>query len=198
MGCRPPVTVPVSPASCPRDAVVLASPADIARLARCTTLAGVTIRTGAALDVSALHALTSIAGDLVIGPTVAIDDVALDGLRVVDGAVRVVGNGLLQRVRLPGLARAGRLEINGNPVLSTVSLPRLAEVRGSVQVIDNANLELLDVPALASIGEALELTGDPSLSMIEAGALRTTGSVELELGRLPPDQAEQLRATAAP
>ena len=62
---------------CPEGGALVASRSDLARLASCATLRGLTVRSGAALDVSVLHALTTITGDLVIGPTVAIEDVRL-------------------------------------------------------------------------------------------------------------------------
>jgi hypothetical protein len=182
-------------ASCPGDrAVVLASRADIARIAHCTVLAGVTIRSAAALDTAALAALATITGDLVIGPTVGIDEVTLGGLRSVGGAVRVVSNGLLQGVFLPRLERAGRIEIDGNVALTTVSLPRLARVDGAVRVTDNAELALLDLPALTVVDQALVLSADPKLALVDAGALRHAGSVALDVPELPPDVADRLRA----
>jgi hypothetical protein len=191
---------PASPAppSCPADhAVVLASQADLARLARCTTLRGVTIRSGAALDTSVLHALATITGDLVIGPTVGVEQITLGELRVVGGAIHVVSNGLMQGLFLPRLERAGRIEIDGNVAITTISLPRLTAVGGAVQITDNASLELLDMPMLVSVDQALVLTGDPQLTLVEAAALQTTASVQLDVPALPPDLADQLRATAA-
>jgi hypothetical protein len=189
---------PATGARCPSDrAIVLASQADIARIARCTTLAGVTIRSGAALDTAGLAALATITGDLVIGPTVGIDEVTLGGLRGVGGVVRVAGNGLLQGVFLPRLAHAGRIEIDGNAALTTVSLPRLTRVDGAVRVTDNAELELLDVPALTVIDQALVLAADPKLALVDAGALQHAGSVALDAPKLPAEVADRLRAVAA-
>src|SRR3954466_6112625 len=109
--CGSPVAAPVVPAiaDCPAERAVVARPADLARLASCATLGGLTVRSGAALDLSALRALTAITGDLVIGPTVAIEDVELPALQTVGGAIHVVGNGLLRRLALPRLERAGRI-----------------------------------------------------------------------------------------
>jgi hypothetical protein len=194
--CGATPAAPVAP-SCPAGAVVLASQADLARLARCTTLPGVTIRSGAALDTSVLRALATITGDLVIGPTVGVEQITLGELRVVGGAIHVVGNGLMQGLFLPRLERAGRIEIDGNVAITTISLPRLAAVGGAMQITDNASLELLDMPTLVSVDQALVLTGDPQLTLVEAAALQTTASVTLELPALPPDLADQLRATAA-
>src|SRR6185295_14232353 len=78
--CSAPPVRPAAPA-CPEGAMVVASRGDLARLAGCATLRGLTVRSGAALDLSALRALTAIAGDLVIGPTAAIEDIELGGLR---------------------------------------------------------------------------------------------------------------------
>lgn len=183
---------------CPADrVVVLASQADVARFASCATVHGVIIRSGAALDLSKLRALVTITGDLVIGPTVAIDEIAFGDLRAVDGAIHVVGNGLLQGLYFPELERAGRIEIDGNVAITTVSLPKLTAVRGALRITDNASLEIVDIPRLAAIDQELVLTGDPKLALVEAAALHTAATVRLELPALPPDVAAQLRAAAA-
>jgi hypothetical protein len=191
---------PGSPAAprCPTDRpVVLASQADIARLARCTTVPGVTIRSGAALDTSALHALVMITGDLVIGPTVGTSEIALRELRVVVGTIRVAGNTLMQGLFLPKLEHAGRIEIEGNAAVTTVSLPKLAAVHGALRITDNASLELADLSALAAIDQELVLTGDPELALVEAPALEAAASVQIEVPKLSTEVADRLRAIAA-
>jgi hypothetical protein len=194
-GCTPAPASP-APARCPSDAVVIASQADVARLARCQTLHGVTIRSGGALDTSVLRALTTITGDLVIGPTVGVEDITLGELRVVEGAVHVVGNGLLQGLFLPRLERAGRLVVDGNVAITTLSLPRLAAVHGALRITDNASLELVDIPALAAIDGELVLTSDPKLTLVESGELRSVGRVELAAPRLSAELTDRLRALA--
>jgi hypothetical protein len=187
---------PASPASppassCPTDrAVILASRADIARAASCTTLAGVMVRSGAALDTSALSALTTITGDLIIGPTVGIHDATFRELRIVDGALRVGGNGLLQGLFLPKLERAGSIAIDGNVALTTISLPRLTSVGGS--------FELVDIPTLQSIAHDFVITGAPQLTLIDASQLQAAASVKLEGSKLSPELADRLRAVSAP
>jgi hypothetical protein len=196
--CGPSLASPPAP-SCPADRViVLASHADIARLASCTVARGVTLRSGAALDASKLHALTTITGDLVIGPTVAIDDVTLRELRVVGGAIHVAGNGLLQGLYLPKLERAGRIEIEGNASITTISLPQLQTVHGALHITDNANLALVDLSALTTIDQDLVLTGDPNLNLLEATQLQHAAAVRLDAPALPSDVADHLRAIAAP
>jgi hypothetical protein len=188
---------PIAP-TCPTDhVIVLASQAEVARLARCTTASGVTIRSGAALDLSALRELAAITGDLVIGPTIAIDEISFGELRVVGGAIHVLGNGLLQGLYFPKLERAGRIEIDGNAVVTTISLPRLQVVHGTLRITDNASLELLDLSALASIDQDLVLAGDPRLTFLEAPELEHTAAVRLDVPKLPVDIAERLRRVAA-
>lgn len=193
--CGAPVAAPVV-ADCPADRVVVARPADLARLASCATLRGLTVRTGAALDLSALRALTAITGDLVIGPTVAVEDVELPALRTVGGTIWVVGNGLLRQLRLPRLERAGGIVIDGNAVVTAIALPRLQTVHGALHITDNAALELIDLAALASVDQELVLVGDPGLSLIEAEQLRHAAAVFIDAPRLPHDIAERLRTAA--
>src|SRR5262249_28494152 len=99
--------------SCPSGAIVLAGAGDVARINPCGRGARVAIRTGASFDVSTMH-LRSIAGALVIGPTVGIEEIRLPELREVGGALRVTSNGSLRGLYLPQLERAGRIEIDGN------------------------------------------------------------------------------------
>ena len=189
--------VPAAP-RCPTDrTVVLASQADIARLARCTTARGITIRSGAALDTSALHALATITGDLVIGPTVGTSKITLGELRVIGGTLRVAGNSLMQGLFLPRLERAGRIEIEGNAAIATVSLPKLTAVHGALRITDNASLELVELSTLAAIDQELVLAGDPQLALVEVSALHSAASVQLDAPRLPPDVADRLLAVAA-
>jgi hypothetical protein len=194
--CGAPVAAPAV-ADCPAERVVVARPADLARLASCATLGGLIVRSGAALDLSALRALTAITGDLVIGPTVAVEDVELPALRTVGGAIHVVGNGLLRRLSLPRLERAGRIAIDGNAVVATIALPRLLAVHGALRVTDNAALELLDLAALASVDQELVLAGDPALALVEAGQLQHAAAAAIDAPKLPPDVAEHLRGAAA-
>jgi hypothetical protein len=196
-------SLPAAPESrgapgCPERGALVASRGDLARLLSCATLHGLTVRSGAALDVSALSALTTITGDLVIGPTVAIEDVQLRGLRTVDGAIRVVGNGLLRGLYLPRLERAGAIAIDGNAALMTISLPRLAVVRGALRITDDASLEAVELSALVSLDQELVLAGVPRLELVDVEQLAHAAAVRLDAPRLPPEIAERLRALAAP
>ena len=98
--------------SCPSDrTVVLGNQGDVAAFATCTTARGVSIHTGATIDVSSLTKLDAITGDLVVGPTVGVESIALTELRSVDGAIVVMSNGSMHGLFLPRLERAGRITI---------------------------------------------------------------------------------------
>jgi hypothetical protein len=191
---------PVPAPRCPADGeiAVIASRGDVVRLADCASAGGLIVRSAAALDVSGLRALAVIRGDLVIGPTVAVDQVSLGALREVGGTIRVVGNGLLQRLHLPALERAGRIDIDGNPALAAIALPRLREVGGALRITDNAALEIVDASALAVIARELVIASDPALTLLDAPALQRAGAVQIDAAKLPADEIERLRAIAAP
>lgn len=195
--CAP---APVSPAAarCPERPVVLARRDDVARLAGCTEVPGVMLRTAAPLALSQLGSLTRIAGDLVIGPTAGVDEVALGRLASVGGAVRVIGNGVLRGLYLPRLEAAGRIDIDGNPVLAEISLPRLVRVEGALRITANASLELVDVSALAAVGGELVVIGAPRLALVEAARIERAAAVEIDAPELPADVTERLRAAGAP
>jgi hypothetical protein len=165
--CGARAAAPAAPACDDRANVTLARQADVARLAGCATVASLTIRTGAALDLAPLASLREITGDLTIGPTVGLDDLTLANLRAVGGALHIVGNGLAQGVFLRQLARAGHITIDGNPALTTIALPALAAAT-SLHITDNASLELLDLAALTSLAEPPVVTGSPRLSVVDA------------------------------
>ena len=194
--CAPRQAVRESPACAADRVAVVASQRDVARLAGCQVLGGLVIRTGAALDLSPLAALTDVAGDVVIGPTVAVESVTLGALGRVGGAIRVISNGSLQGLYLTQLADAGRIEVAGNAVITTVALPGLTAVHGALQVIDDPALEALDLSALASIDRELVVTGVPALSVALAPQLRRAAAVELDAPRLSADLARSLRSVA--
>ncbi|HET9625105.1 MAG TPA: hypothetical protein VFP84_27245 [Kofleriaceae bacterium] len=163
----PAPAAPVAPAC---GDVVIGDQADVARAAGCVALRSLTIRSGAALDLAPLAGLREVTGDVVVGPTVGMEDLSLTGLRTVGGALRVVGNGLAQGIFLRQLERAGAITIDGNPAITTIALPRLTTA-AALRVTDNASLELLDLAALTTLGAALVVTGAPRLSVLDAPGL---------------------------
>ncbi|MDX2091052.1 MAG: hypothetical protein SFX73_24545 [Kofleriaceae bacterium] len=188
-------------ASCPSDRTVAPGTQDeVERLAGCTSLSGVTIRTGAPLDLAPLRSLETITGDLVIGPTVGLEELSLAELREVRGSIHVVSNNSLAGLFLPRLERAGRIAVEGNSALTTISMPRLDAVESSLIVSGNGGLELLDVNAVTRIGKDLVVTDNPKLALVEAARLTSVLEVRVEDNRgLPEAQVQALRAkTPAP
>jgi hypothetical protein len=185
--------------SCPTDRTVrLSSQADVAAFATCETARGIAIRTGATVDVSSLHALTTISGDLVIGPTVGVDVVTLSELREVGGAIIVADNGSLHGLALPRLEKAGRISIEANVSLQSIALPRLAEVTGGVDVSDNHDLEVFDAQALTRVGGDLVVANHPELTVVELGSLKAAAAVRFENDpKITPDVVEAVRAGIA-
>lgn len=186
------------PASCPKGTVVeLGLQEEVAKFAGCTSAAGVTIRTGATIDVTPLHQLEEISGDLSIGPTVGVDTLAFNGLLRVGGTIRVISNGSLRGLFLPRLEHVGRLEVDGNVVLTTISMPRLADVTGSLVVTDNNGLELLSASTLTQIGGELVIVGHPKLNLLELPRLVRMQAMRLEGNpSIPTDVVENLRNKA--
>lgn len=189
---------PRSPSApkCPLDRTwVIAGQDDVEALAGCTTASAVTIRSGATITLGPLRTLETITGDLLIGPTVGMEELALLELREVGGSVRVVSNGSLRGMFLPRLERAGRVSVEGNAALTTISLPRLQTVPGSLVITEDASLELIDLSALVTVGKDLVIAGNHKLSLIEADKLTTVLEVRVEDNRaLPEEQVQALRA----
>jgi hypothetical protein len=185
-----------APRACPTGAVTLAGQDDVAALGGCTAVASLAIRTGEALDLAALVSLERIAGDLVVGPSVGLSELALRGLREVGGMVKVVGNANLHGVFFPLLARAGSFDIGGNVAMTTLSMPRL-EATGALAVSDNPELELVDLTKLATVERELALADNGKLVLVDSPALQRTGSVRVEGNKILPDeQAQALRKLA--
>jgi hypothetical protein len=165
-----------SAAVCPRGDVVVTSQESAAELRGCAVVAGdLRIRTGAALDLSALAAVERVAGDLVIGPTLGLDTVAtLGALREVAGTVRLVANGDVGSAFFPALVRAGGVEVDGNLALVQVMFPALREVAGDVIVRGNSMLELVDAGSLTTVGGALVIERNPALAQVWVTRPRAT------------------------
>lgn len=151
------------PPPCPDAPVVVSSQEDLDALAPCAGLPGLTVKSGAPLDLTPLAGLTAIDGDLVIGPTLALGRVALPGLTTVGGKVAIVSGGALGGVFLPALTRAGAIEVRDHPGLADLLLPRLATVERDLAIVRVPTLELVDASALATVGGAVTIAA-PALT----------------------------------
>jgi hypothetical protein len=178
--------------------VVVGTQDDVSRVAGCKQLTGLAVRTGATIDLGPLAAeLEMIGGDLVVGPTVGIDEVSLNALTNVGGAVRVMANPSLRGLFLPRLVEAGRIFVEGNVTLTTIALPRIATVQGAVVIDDNRALELVGAGELATIGHELVILDHPKLNLVELGKLTSVEAVRIERDpKLPAAVIEQLREKA--
>jgi hypothetical protein len=184
---------------CPRDRTVeLGLQDEVQKLAGCTQVGSVIIRTGATIEVSPLHELEEIQGDLMIGPTVGIDEVAFNGLLRVGGTIRVANNGSLRGLYFPRLEEAGRVEVDNNAVLGTISMPRLTAVKGALVITDNTNLELLTASLLASVGKELVISGHPKLALLEMSRLVAVEAIRFEGNpKVPAEVVESLTSKSA-
>jgi hypothetical protein len=146
-----------------------------------------------------LRSLATITGDLMVGPTLGLEELSLLDLHEVGGAIQVTSNGTLRGLFLPRLERAGRVEIEANAALVTISMPRLATVAGSQVITGNGSLELIDLSALTAVGKDLVITDNPRLALIEAGQLARALDVRVTGNRaLPAEQIEALRPKTPP
>ncbi|HEY4178920.1 MAG TPA: hypothetical protein VGM90_18865 [Kofleriaceae bacterium] len=189
-GQKPPPAV----ANCNRiGAVSIAEQADVDRVAACTWMGSLTVRTGAPLDLSPLK-VERITGDVNIGPTLAVEELRLDHLREVGGAIRVESNALLHGVFLPQLERTRAFTIEAGSSLATIAAPKLTTVNDSITIDELGSVEILDFSAVETIGGALTITHNPELKLVQFDALKIVKSVVIEANaKLPVDQVEALR-----
>ena len=165
---------------CPTDRTIeIASDEDARAFAGCKHANGVSIHSGAPIDLHPLHELEEITGDLAIGPTVGIEDATFDSLRVVGGAIRVDNNTSLHGLFLPLVEHAARVEIDRNASLTAIAAPRLSAVTGAVVITDNHLLELLDLNELHAVGGELVVGGQPKLRIFIGSRLQAQ-SVQLD------------------
>ena len=167
-GCGGAEPAPRRPDTACQGDWVITSQEDLEELAACGAVGGsVTIRGAATFDLAALTPLESVAGDLMIGPTFDLDVVAVEGLREVGGALRIVSNGLATGVFLPRLERAGSVEVAGNVAIAGLSMPALREIGGDLVIEDNPGLEHLSAGVLATIGGTLRIERNAALATVE-------------------------------
>jgi hypothetical protein len=181
-------------ASCPQDrTITIATQDDVASFAGCTHARDIAIRTGASVDLGPLAKLERIDGDLVIGPTVGLEEVGLNGLEHVGGAVRVSDNTSMHGLYLPRLIDAGRIVVDGNPGLRTIAMPRIAAIHGPLVVADNPRLELLTASDLVAVDRELVIAGAPKLANLELAHLTAADGVRLDNDpKLPATLAQKL------
>jgi hypothetical protein len=170
-----------SSASCPTDrSVELGLQEDVNKVAGCPVLRGVVVRTGAPIDLAPLKELEEITGDLTIGPTVGLDEAAFNELLRVGGTIRVASNNSMRGLFFPRLESIGRMEVESNVMLTTISMPRVQTVQGALVIADNSSLELISAPLLATVGKELVIAGHAKLNLLELSQLATVEAIRVE------------------
>jgi hypothetical protein len=170
---------PGEPQCNPDAKIVLGGQDDVDAARGCLTIESLTIRTGAALDLAPLKKLHVVLGDLVVGPSVALEDLQLPQLYSA-GTITITGNGDLHGVILPKLASAGAIRIAGNVSLTTITMPALAKVSGDIAITGHAELGIVNLAALETIGGALKLADNAKLTLVDATALQRAAAVRVD------------------
>ena len=185
--------------ACNADAnIVLAGQEDVFAAAGCLTINSLTIRTGAALDLAALGKLHVILGDLRVGPTVGMEALRLPELHSV-GALAIAGNHDLHGAAFPKLVSARTVTVEGNPVMTSLSMPALGKVGETLTIRANGDLEIIELSSLATVGGALVVVDHPDLTLLELGTLERAATVTLEnTGAVDAQILDAVRSKAAP
>jgi hypothetical protein len=112
------------------------------------------------------------------GDVVVADDTSqtfLDGLTTIFGNLNIVSTTLTSIV-LPGLASvSGSVDINGNTAATTIDLGALATVGGSVDVNGNNASTTIDLSQLTAVGGDVAVSGNTSATGVDLGTLQTVG-----------------------
>lgn len=168
----------------------IADQRDVARLAGCTRVASLTVRTAETLDWTPLAQLAEIDGDLAIGPSLGLEEVQLS-VREVRGQITIASNQLMQHVFLRELVHAGGLEVAANVALASLTMPHLAKLDRDL-TIDGAALELVEAPELAEVGGKVAIAHVPELTLLELPKLPASVPRAIDAPKLAPapEQAE--------
>ncbi len=180
-GAAAPVVCPVA------GPVAIRDPEDVAALAGCARVPGLEVRTAMTVDLTSLTGLTSIDGDLVIGPTLAITTLSLPAVTEVTGQVRIGGNGDLTGLFLPALTEAGAVDISDDPSLVSLSAPALTAIHGPLTLVRLPALEVIDTSNLHAVGGALTLTGVGALTTWIGPPATVGGARTIDAPRLDAD-----------
>ena len=169
----------VRAAACATADVVATDTAGLVPYAHCHQLRSLTVRSGAAVDFSVLAKLTSVTGDVRIGPSLGITEIALPMLQSVGGTLRVAGNTVASGLYSKLLQRVGTLEITDNATLSTLALSALEQVTGDVTIARNGDLGTVLAPHWTKVGGVFRLQSCRSLEFVELAPTFTAATVQI-------------------
>ena len=128
-----------------------------------------TIRNNAVLaTLDSVKYITAVEGDLRITDNAALVDVSLDALTSVTGALTIANTGAT-RIDLGSLQTVNRLEISGNPKLTTFDGLAAATIRGDFVLRGNPLLASLGLMSSVSrIDGAMYIEGNNALKNLDA------------------------------
>ncbi len=135
-------------------------PEELARVQGCRHISGDLHLGGALTDAKELEGLTSIEGDLIVGPSYQLNNLASLGSVVrIGGDLRLERNWRLQGLYMGALEFVGGdIRVEGNVGLVACVLPKLRSV-SALEVGNNRNLERLDLSGLDEEGPDLVVRG---------------------------------------
>lgn len=174
------VTRPLAPAACKQAHIVATNTASLQPFVACHEIASLTARSGAEIDFSVLANLVTVHGDVRIGPSVAISEIALPTVQAIEGTLRVASNTALTGVFVSRLQRVGAMEFSDNAALATISLARLQSVAGDVTVQRNGDLSTVLAPGLTHVTGRFRLAASRSLEVVEFAKQFAAGVIEME------------------
>jgi hypothetical protein len=154
-------------AQCSQYTLLVDSAASLALVRGCSELAAITVRTADTVDWAVLKNLRQVIGDVRIGPTSAMSDIALPDLERIGGVLTISGNLGLTGVYLTALQYAHQLVVQDNAALSTLSLPALQQVGGDMVILRNGDLAALLAPKLASVAQNLNFDSNRQLEFVQ-------------------------------
>ena len=169
----------VSPAACATADVIATDTAGLLPYAQCRELQSLAVRSGAPVDFTVLAKLTSVTGDLRIGPSLGITEISLPMLQSVGGTLRVAGNTVASGLYAKQLRHVGMLEIADNATLSTLALSALEHVTGDVTIARNGDLGTVLAPHWTKVGGVFRLQSCRSLEFVELAPTFSAAHVQI-------------------
>ncbi|MEC8194443.1 MAG: putative metal-binding motif-containing protein [Myxococcota bacterium] len=132
-----------------------------------------------------LPLLTNIGGDLEIGSNPSVTVARFKRLETVGGVLQIggrifgvaSGNDALTTASFPQLSTVEGewLHVSLNPLLSSIELPLLAAVDGSLEVANSTSLQALAFESLETVSGTLDVSANSGLVSIAAPLLTETG-----------------------
>jgi len=151
-----------------------------AGLEKATRLTQITSFTAAsAVDTRGLDNIVRVNGDVWISN--AIVHASLPRVQYISGELEAfnIAPEHLQSISLPALTDVGRVRITDRPQLQTVSLPRLANVRGDLTIEDDVTLTGVSLPSLATVTGQVWLEDLDSATAVRLPVLRDAAGLSV-------------------